>query len=229
MSAAAYAAITIVLTYPLIRHLSSTVPHDLGDPLLSTTVLWWNAHTVPLSHGWWNAFFFWPAPGAIAFSDHRLGESLLATPLQWLGLDAVSSANVVFLVSFPLSALAAHALAFTVSRRHDAGVIAGLAYGFCPYRLAHVQHLELLAGFGMPLALVALHRYIDTSRRTWLVAFVAALIVQALCCSYYTLFFSVLIVLWVCWFVDWRHGWTIVAIGAACAAAAVALAPVVIG
>lgn len=229
LSAAAYAAIAVVLTYPLIRHLSTTLPHDLGDPLLSTTVLWWNAHTVPLSHGWWNAFFFWPAPGAIAFSDHRLGESLLATPLQWMGLGAISAANLVFLVSFPLSALAAHALAFTLTRRHDAGVIAGLAYGFCPYRIAHVQHLELLAGFGMPLALAALHRYVETSRGAWLVAFAAALVVQALCCSYYILFFSVLMLLWVCWFVDWRDRRTLVSIGSACAVAAAVLAPVVIG
>ena len=40
-----YTTLACVMTYPLVWHLSSAVPHDLGDPLLSTTLLWWNAHT----------------------------------------------------------------------------------------------------------------------------------------------------------------------------------------
>jgi hypothetical protein len=43
---AAYSAIAIALTFPLVLHLSSAVPHDTGDPILSTTILWWNAHVV---------------------------------------------------------------------------------------------------------------------------------------------------------------------------------------
>jgi len=78
---AAYTALTLLLTYPLILHLSTTVPHDLGDPLLSVSILWWNAHVMPLTDRWWNGFAFYPATGFLAYSDHRLGESLIATPL----------------------------------------------------------------------------------------------------------------------------------------------------
>ena len=46
---AGYTALTLLLTYPLVLHLSATVPHDLGDPLLSTSLLWWNAHVLPLT------------------------------------------------------------------------------------------------------------------------------------------------------------------------------------
>ena len=68
----------------------------------------------------------------------------MATPLQWFGLNAVTAANLTLLAMFPLSALAAHWLGFAVTRRHDAAILCGLAYGFCPYRIAHLQHLELL-------------------------------------------------------------------------------------
>jgi hypothetical protein len=226
---ACYTALACVLTYPLVRHLASTVPHDLGDPLMSTTILWWNAHTLPFTEHWWNGFAFYPAPGMLAFSDHRLGESLLATPLQWLGASPVTSYNVTLLAMFPLSALAAHWLGFVLTKRHDAGAIAGLSFGFCPYRFAHLPHLELLAAFGMPAALAALHRYMDTHRRRWLVAFAVSLVLQGLCSSYYLVFFSILLGLWLLWFVRGEDVRSLVGILIAGGCALVALLPVIVG
>src|SRR5260221_7796421 len=53
-------------------------------------------------------------------------SSDLTTPLQWLGAGPVTTYNVLYLVSFPFSALAAHALAYTLTGRHDAGFVSGL-------------------------------------------------------------------------------------------------------
>ena len=224
-----YTTLCCVVTHPLVWHLSSTLPHDLGDPLLSTTLLWWNAHAVPLSNTWWTGFSFWPAPGTLALSDHRLGESLIATPLQWAGLNEVTASNLTLLATFPLSAIAAHWLAFTITRRHDAAILCGLAYGFCPYRIAHLQHLELLGGFGMPAALAALHHYRETSAWRWLAVFSGALIMQGLWTSYYLLFFTVLLALWIPWFIGWRDTRRLAAIGVASAAAVAVLLPVILG
>jgi len=52
----------------------------------------------------------------------------------------------------------------------------------------------------VPAALAALHQYRDTRRRRWLAVFALALVVQGLCSSYYLLFFSVLLGLWLLWF-----------------------------
>jgi len=142
-----YVALILVLTFPLVLHLGSTVFPDLGDPLLSESLLWWNARVLPLTERWWNGFAFAPATGMLAFSDHRLGLSLLASPLLWLGCSPTTAYNLVFLATFPLCALAANALAFTLTKRHDAALISGLAYGFNPYRMAHLAHLELLAAY----------------------------------------------------------------------------------
>jgi hypothetical protein len=224
-----YALVTILLTHPLAWHLSSKVPHDLGDPVLSTALLWWNAHVVPLSARWWDGFAFWPAGGMLAFSDHRLGEGLLASPLQWAGFSALTAYNITLLATFPLCAIAAHWLAFGLTRRHDASLIAGLAYGFSPYRLAHIEHLELLAAFGMPAALAAVHLYLRDRRPKWLAVFGGALLLQALTCSYYFLFFSVMLALWAAWFLRWRDGDLLAGIGAALAAVVVALSPMAWG
>ena len=50
-----YTLLALIITHPLIWHLSTHVPHDVGDPLLSTYILWWNAHHVPLTAEWWHA------------------------------------------------------------------------------------------------------------------------------------------------------------------------------
>jgi hypothetical protein len=225
---AAYSLAAIALTFPLVLHLSSLVPHDPGDPMLSAAILWWNAHVLPFTDRWWNGFAFYPAPGMMAFSDARLGESVIATPLQWMGLGPVAAYNVTLLATYPLCGVAAYWLAFVLTRRHDAAWIAGAAYAFCPFRAAHIQHLELLGGFALPAALASLHRYVQTARARWLVAFAIAIVWQALCASYYALFSGALFALWLVWFVapDWRK---LAAIGAATAAAAVALSPLAVG
>jgi hypothetical protein len=104
--------------------------------MLSTAILWWNAHVLPLTPRWWDGFAFYPATGFMALSDHRLGESLLATPLQWLGCTPITAYNITLLATFPLCAMAAHWLGFVVTKRHDAAAICGVAYAFCPYRVA---------------------------------------------------------------------------------------------
>ena len=224
----AYAGLAVALTFPLVLHLTSTVPHDLGDPLLSATLLWWNSHVTPLSSRWWDGFFFFPARGAMTFSDHRLGASLIASPLQWLGASPITAYNLTLLATFPLSAAAAYWLGLTLTCRRDAAFLCGLAFGFAPYRVAHIEHLELLMGFGMPLALAALHKARDTGERRWLAVFAAALVLQGLCSTYYLLFFSVLLALWSAWFFDWRRLKLAGAAAAAAAAAALALLPIAI-
>ena len=224
-----YVALTLLVTFPLVLHLRTAVPHDLGDPLMSASILWWNAHVPPLTERWWNGFAFFPATGMLAFSDHRLGMSLIASPLQWLGCGPLTSYNLAFLATFPLCAIAAHGLVLTLTKRHDAALIGGLAYGFNPFRVAHFSHLELLAAFGMPAALIALHLFLRERRVKWIAVFAAALSIQALCASYYTLFFSVLLALWMLWFLrlrDWRLG---VAIALGCACAAAVIGPVAFG
>jgi hypothetical protein len=228
-AAIGYTALAILLTWPLVLRLSSTVPHDIGDPLLSTAILWWNAHVLPFTDRWWNGFAFYPAPGFLAMSDPRLGESLFATPLQWLGCSPVTAYNLTLLSTFPLSALAAHWLGFVLTKRHDAAAIGGLAFGFCPYRVAHLPHLELLAAFGMPAALAALHQYKDTRRRRWLAVFALALVVQGLCSSYYLLFFSVLLGLWLLWFLRRDDAALLLGILVAGACALTALIPLALG
>lgn len=226
---AAYSGLAVLQTFPLIRFLSSRLPKDLGDPLLAASILWWNAHQTPLTARWWDGFGFFPAPGMMSFSEHFLGASLIASPLQWLGASPIAAYNVTLLLSYPLCGIAAYALAWRLTQRRDAAALCGLAYAFNPYRVAHVEHLELLMSFGMPAALWALHLYAERRERRWLVAFAAALAIQALSNSYYGLFFTVFLGLWLLWFMRVKEGRAIAAIGGAAASASLVVAPIVAG
>ena len=230
MAGAGYLTLTLFFTWPLALHLSSVLPHDTGDPLFGTYLMWWNAHAVPLTDRWWNAPFFWPSAGAMGFSEHLLGLSLLSTPLQWAGADPISAYNITFLLSFPLSALAMHALAFSLVRRHEAAALAGLLFGFSPYRTAQISHIQILWTFWMPLVLLGLHEYAREGRRRWLVLFAAAWLGQALSNGYFLLFLPVLVACWVAWFLVSRHDFRRAAeVVTAAAIASVPLVPILMG
>jgi hypothetical protein len=222
---AVYAVLTVAFTWPLAAHLSSGFPHDPFDPAFCTWILWWNAHAVPLTERWLNAPMFWPLPGTLTLSEHLLGISVLTTPLQWLGSSPISAFNLAVLLSFPLCAIAAHALAFTIVKRHDAAVVAALVFGFSPYRVSQMPHVQMLWAFGLPATLCAGHCYVTSRQRRWLVLFGGAWLLQALSNGYYLLFFPVLLACWMVWFARERAEW--LPLAAAWTAASVPLLPFV--
>ena len=54
-----------------------------------------------MTHAWWDAPIFWPVRGALSFSEHLLGISLLTTPGLWSGATALTAYNVAFLALSP--------------------------------------------------------------------------------------------------------------------------------
>jgi hypothetical protein len=79
-----YTAITIAMMYPLLPHIGSVFPHDLGDPVLNAWLLWWSTQRVPMTAAWWNAPMFYPAANAMAFSELLLGVLPITAVVQWL-------------------------------------------------------------------------------------------------------------------------------------------------
>lgn len=232
LAAAFYALLAIALTWPLVLHPASLVPSDLGDPLLNTWIMSWNARAVPLTEQWWNAPIFVPITGALGFSEHLLGLAPVTTPIILATGDPLLAYNVVFLLAFPLTALATHYLGYTLTRRHDLACVAAIAFAFAPYRMAQMAHLQVIATWWMPLTLAGLHQYFDDEQRgrKWLALFAGAWLMQALTCGYYLFYLSVLIALWLAWFALFRRqGRDIVRVVAASSVAGVLLAPVLYG
>ena len=234
LATAVYVALTVALTWPLILHPGGRVPNDLGDPLLNTWLMAWNARVLPLSGKWWNAPQFFPIDGAMAFSEHLVGLAWITTPVIWLSGNPLLGYNAAFFLSFPLCALSAYFLTYSIARRHDCAFVAGLAFGFAPYRMAQFAHVQVLSAYWMPLSLAGLHRYFQGFPRDrggrWLVLFAGAWLMQALACGNYLFYLSVLVGLWLLWFPAGRERWRALArVVLAWAAAVVLLAPVLHG
>ncbi len=205
LATAFYFVLAIGFTWPLVTQLSRVLANDLGDPVLNTWIVWWNAHALPWTARWWDGPMFWPSSGALAFSETLIGLIPMTTPLQWLGASPSTAYNVAFFLTFPLSALATHALVFRLTGRHDAGLVAGLVYGFHPFRVAHFPQIQVMTSYWMPVALLGLHAYLSNKKRVWLWISAAAWLMQALSNGYYLLFFPVLVGLWLLWFALSRH------------------------
>ena len=229
-AAALYFLLTIALTWPLALHPGSRVANDLGDSLLNMFLFDWNARVLPLTARWWSLPQFYPIPGATAFSEHLLGLAPITTPVLWLTHNPLLAYNAAFFLSFPLCALAAHLLCYELSRRHDAAFVAGLAYGFSPYRMSQFSHVQVLSAYWIPLALLGLHLFLRRHQWRWAALFAASWCLQALACGYYLFYLSVLAGLWLLWFATpartLRKFWKVLA---AWGIAGAALLPVALG
>jgi len=184
-----FAALAVAYTFPLILNLRSHLPNDLGDPLLSTWTLAWDANRIQHGlRGVWDAPNFFPYRHTLLYSDHLLGIAILTAPLDWLTRNPVLVYNVAFLGSFVLAGGGMYVLAREQTRRRDAAVVAALIFACQPFRISHIAHLQWLMTGWLPLSLWSLHRYGATSRFRYLLGCTAAFLIAALTASYLTYF-----------------------------------------
>lgn len=133
-----YGLLSLILTYPLILHLTTHVPGDgIDDPALAWN-LWWvrfsilNQHTNPFDCRW----IFWPIGINLAFYTLTVLNGLLSIPLQ-LTFQVTLASNLLLLSSFVLSGYGAYLLARQVwpSASPAAAWLAGLVYAFASPKL----------------------------------------------------------------------------------------------
>ena len=185
--------------------LGSDVPGDLGDSLLNMWILAWGADHVPQlltgTLSWtqfWDANIFHPSPLALSLSEHLFGQVLQILPVYWLTGNIILCYNLLFVSTFALSAFGTYLLVYDLTGDRRAAFIAGLVYGFLPYRISAVPHLQVMSSQWMPFALWGLNRFItmvpDPGSRVpayrALLLGTGALVLQNWSCGYYLLYFA---------------------------------------
>jgi hypothetical protein len=226
-SAIGYLAIALFMGRQVIDAFGTRIASDPGDPLLTAAILAWNATHVPWTDAWYQFPIFFPTPDVLTLSEHLLGVSLLAAPIQWLTGNPIAAYNATLLLSYPLCGVAMCALIWRLTRNAPAAFLAGLAYAFAPYRASHLPHIQMLVAFWMPLALLGLHAYVETRRWPWLVLFAISWMLQGAANGYYLVYFTLVVVMWVTWFMLARRRWRdVAAVATALVAAILPLAPI---
>jgi hypothetical protein len=187
-----FCAAAIVATWPLILHPGRTIAGGLGDPLLNTFILAWDADRARhLLRGLWDAPFLYPHRHTLAYSEHLLAVALFTTPVEWITRNPILTYNVAYISSYALAGFGMFLLVRSLVGRTDAAVLAGLAFELTPYRLAQSTHLQVLMNGWMPIGLWSLHEYFRTGSRRWLAGFAAAFVVLGLSNGYYFYFFAI--------------------------------------
>jgi len=162
-----YAALTAVMTWPLVARFGSAVLGPPGDNLEYFWKLWWFKHALldlrvsPFFH----PGVFYPFGYPLALSETTLVHTLLGLPLTALLGETVAYNTMVF-ASFVLSGYGVYLLACQGGCSRVASWFAGAAFAFCPYRMAHLGagHLPLLGTGWIALVFWALERLLATPR-----------------------------------------------------------------
>jgi len=190
--AASIAAVTVLVTHPLLWQAWRVLPGDVGDPVLNAFLVGWGASRMPFAFsGVWSAPFYFPLHDTLALSEHMLGVTVFVAPVVWLTGNPVFAQNLAFLGSYVLAGTGMYLLARTLWGRRDAAFLAALAFAFAPHRVMHMPHLQVLMSGWMPLSLWGLHRYFATGSRRSLALFAGAFATLALSNGYFLYFFSV--------------------------------------
>jgi hypothetical protein len=147
-----YFAATAVYLSPILGVLTSRVALFSGDSVLNAYLLAWNQHgLLTQPQRLFSGNFLYPSDHTLALSDTLLVPALLTLPLAPFQ-NPVLVYNVLFFASFFLSALLWFAVLRVWGLAPIAAVAGGWAFGFLPWRLGQVGHVQLLYTWWIPVA-----------------------------------------------------------------------------
>jgi hypothetical protein len=213
--------LVILNTWPLALRLDRIGRADSFDGQYGLWQAAWVARalvTDPLNV--YDANIFFPHRMTLAFSEPALLAGILGLPAFLLTGDPYATHNLAVLGFFLLSFLSAYSLGRQLTGETLPSVALGISYAFCPYVFARTAQLPMLAIFGLPLALLAMHRLIERPSLRTALAVAGALFLQALACGYYTVFALLIVGAGVIYFGLQSARWTDPTFRRWCAAAA---------
>ena len=188
---ALYAAITCVLLWPLVAHVGSAVADTIGDPLLNAWTLRWVQHAVltdPLRL--YDGNMFAPNLRSLAFSELLLPQAILAWPIWLITQNVLIAYNISVLITYPLCAIGMYALCRGLGANRGGAFVAGLCFSFAPFRLDNNAHLQVLSMQWMPLALLAVVRFMQRPTRWRFAAVTISVALTSLSSVYYAMMFG---------------------------------------
>jgi hypothetical protein len=155
-----YAALAIVLTWPLARHLGDHLPLGNNDLWQNYWNFWhWKRsllelHTSPYSC----PLIYQPGSVSLSFHTHSPANMLSLVPVAALFGEA-AALNCALLLGFILSAWGGFLLARELTSDSGAAFLGGILFGFLPQHFEQsLEHLNLASCQGMPFFLLFLVR-----------------------------------------------------------------------
>ncbi len=151
---AAYTLLALAYLRPIWRVGGDHIAPSAGDPVFNLWVLAWGAHQVREGlPAFWDANIFFPTRGALAFSDHLFGPAVQLAAFEAVVPNPIAGYNFLFFTAFVGSAFATAWVLRRSGRGWTAALLAGWMFAFSPFRLMHLNHIQILIAQWIPLTL----------------------------------------------------------------------------
>lgn len=165
LAGAFFTALTLLKTYPLIKHFGTQLPGGLGDPELVTWILAWGVHALTTDpFNLFNANIFYPVQNTLALSEHMIAVVPIFAPPYLLTGNPIIAYNMVFFLAFIFSGLSMFFLVHHWTENFWAALLSGCMFAFAPIRFAELGHLQLANFYWAPLVFLFLDRFVWSKR-----------------------------------------------------------------
>ena len=162
-AALAYALLMVFMTWPIAANLATEVPGG-GDAWQHIWNLWWVKHALLTLHTnpYHTDLLYYPGGVNLYFHTLVLTAGLTAIPLQLLGLNLITSYNLILLSTYVLAGLGAYLLCRYLTGNAWASFVGGLVFAFAPYHSAHLfGHMNLASLQWIPFYVLLLLKALD--------------------------------------------------------------------
>jgi uncharacterized protein YqgC (DUF456 family) len=183
---------------------SSTFPHD---SFLNAGILEWGFRSIWSPH---LRFFDWtagfPLANSLAVGENLIGWQIVYTPIRSLGVGIPAAYNVLILLSLVVSGVASAMLARRLGANRPGAALTGIIFGFGPFHLSHMLHIQTMGVCWTPFAILFLDRYLESRAPRDAIGLALSFIISALSAVYFAVFLGIVLPLYavLCWIVG-RH------------------------
>lgn len=231
---AAYVALSVAFSYPLLLHLSTDVAGRYVDTRVFQWNNWWVKHA--LLNGLdldYTRLLYFPSGASLVSHNVNWVSSFLAVPLD-LAFGPIVAYNLTFLLTLFLAGYGTYLLVLHITGHRGAAFVAGLVFAFAPYHVSGNWdgQMNLANVQWIPLCILFILRTADLGR--WQDALGAGVFgaLAALDCWFFAIFMGMWGLIWTLYLLAFQRRilrWRTLGLGAiALAVALLLIAPLAV-
>ena len=183
-----YVFITLLMTYPLVFHLTTNIPGDAGDGHQNLWNIWhFKKRLLNFQNPFYTNYLYYPIGVKLIFHTYGVFNNLLVLPFN----NIVLAYNFIVLFSFVMSAMGMYFLSFYLTQDKFGSFIAGVIFSFCPYKFAHLLagHLNLISTEWIPFYILYLIKTFKEPFNYKNIYLTSIFFLLTILCSYYYTFY----------------------------------------
>ena len=196
---AIFICLVFLLTYPLILNLDDMILGIKGDNMYFIWQSWWlKASIFDLQTNTFQTdYIFYPEGINFLRGFHGILPTVMASTLQFIFSPLVSY-NIIVLLLMVLAAYATYLMVKYFVKNNYIAFLAGVMMVMSPYLfIRSLGHLNLLAVCWIPLFILYLFKYYDSSKKKYLWLAALFFILNAYSSWYYLIFLSIFLAIFV--------------------------------